>query len=98
MPAALVSRQRRRRFPERDLLERLRRYEDLLRQKNVNFQPLHPTSAADVNVASAEHASPTTASTTSQGRDSRASNYLDETKSEISYKDKVPVKSDSKPV
>ncbi|KAL1853106.1 hypothetical protein Daus18300_011934 [Diaporthe australafricana] len=100
VPAALVPRQRRRRFPERDLLERLRHYEDLLRQNNVNFQPLHPTSGADANVASAEHASPTNigASTTSQGRNSIASNSLDETQSEISYRDNAPVKSDSKPV
>ena len=41
MPATLAQRQRRRRFPERALLERLRRYEDLLRQNNVTFEPLH---------------------------------------------------------
>ena len=41
VPAALIPRQRRRRFPERELLERLRQYEDLLRQHNIRFEPLH---------------------------------------------------------
>lgn len=41
VPATLTTR-RRRRFPERELLERLRRYEDLLRQHQINFEPLHP--------------------------------------------------------
>ena len=35
---------RRRRFPERELLERLRRYEDLLRQNSIKFEPLHRNS------------------------------------------------------
>ncbi|RAK80778.1 Zn(II)2Cys6 transcription factor [Aspergillus fijiensis CBS 313.89] len=39
----LATRQRRRRFAERDLLERLRHYEDLLRDNNIPFQPLHPS-------------------------------------------------------
>lgn len=41
VPATQVSR-RRRRFPERTLLERLRTYENLLTQHNVKFEPLHP--------------------------------------------------------
>ena len=42
VPAAtLVFRQRRRRFPERELLDRLRHYESLLRDNNIRFQPLH---------------------------------------------------------
>ena len=32
---------RKRRFPERELLERIRMYEDLLRQHNITFEPLH---------------------------------------------------------
>ncbi|KAF7155944.1 hypothetical protein CNMCM6106_007856 [Aspergillus hiratsukae] len=44
VPATQV--RRRRRFPERELLERLRRYEDLLRQNNVQFQPLHHSIVA----------------------------------------------------
>jgi hypothetical protein len=39
VPATQV--RRRRRYPEKDLLERVRRYEDLLRQNNIQFQPLH---------------------------------------------------------
>lgn len=42
VPAAtLRPRQRRRRFPERELLDRLRHYETLLRHSNINFEPLH---------------------------------------------------------
>lgn len=42
IPAAtLVLRQRRRRFPERELLDRLRHYESLLRHNNIKFEPLH---------------------------------------------------------
>ncbi|KAF8847265.1 hypothetical protein BDZ45DRAFT_637229 [Acephala macrosclerotiorum] len=41
------SRQRKRRFPERELLERLRKYEDLLRQNNIKFEPLHKDSAGE---------------------------------------------------
>ncbi|KAJ4319332.1 hypothetical protein N0V84_006417 [Fusarium piperis] len=38
---ATQTRPRRRRFPERELLDRLRKYEDLLRQNRVKFEPLH---------------------------------------------------------
>ena len=41
VPATLAQRRRRRRLPERVLLERLRTYEDLLRQNNIAFEPLH---------------------------------------------------------
>jgi len=41
VPSTLAQRQRRRRFPERALLERLRKYEDLLQQNNIVFEPLH---------------------------------------------------------
>ena len=43
----LAQRRRRRRFPERALLERLRKYEDLLRQNNITFEPLHKDSARE---------------------------------------------------
>lgn len=45
VPASLAPRQRRRRFPERELLERIRRYEGLLQQNNIDFEPLHVSSA-----------------------------------------------------
>lgn len=99
VPAALVPRQRRRRFPERDLLQRLRHYEDLLRQNNVDFQPLHPTSPASATAMSAEQpslaAAAAAADTKTQGNE--ASDILD-TRSEMSPVDKAPMKSDSKPV
>jgi len=41
VPANLIPRQRRRRYLERELLERLDRYESLLRQNNIHFAPLH---------------------------------------------------------
>ena len=44
VPATLAQRRRRRRNPERVLLERLRKYEDLLRQNNITFEPLHKGS------------------------------------------------------
>ncbi len=47
VPATLAQRRRRRRFPERMLLERLRKYEDLLRQHNITFEPLHKDSARE---------------------------------------------------
>ena len=40
IPATLATRRRRRKFPERDLLERLRKYENLLRRNNIKFEPL----------------------------------------------------------
>ncbi|KAK3301745.1 uncharacterized protein B0T15DRAFT_404895 [Chaetomium strumarium] len=51
----LLPRQRRRRFPERELLERIRHYEDLLRQHHVRFEPLHPPAGG---VAVSDHVSP----------------------------------------
>ncbi|KAH7137389.1 fungal-specific transcription factor domain-containing protein [Dactylonectria estremocensis] len=48
VPTTMVPRQpRRRRFPERALLDRLRNYEDLLRKNNVRFEPLHKDWNAD---------------------------------------------------
>ena len=41
VPATLAPRQRRRQFPERELLESLRKYEDLLRQNNIKFEPFY---------------------------------------------------------
>ncbi|SPO03296.1 related to C6 transcription factor [Cephalotrichum gorgonifer] len=66
VPATLVPRTRKRRFPERELLDRLRHYEDLLRRNNVNFEPLHkehPTTSTSPNTESGydsaqEHADP----------------------------------------
>ncbi|KAK3327036.1 hypothetical protein B0T19DRAFT_460069 [Cercophora scortea] len=53
VPANMLGpRPRRRRFPERELLDRLGHYESLLRQHNVRFEPLHPP---DPNSVNAEH-------------------------------------------
>ncbi|KAL2871713.1 uncharacterized protein BJX67DRAFT_167727 [Aspergillus lucknowensis] len=41
IPASQVPRRRKRRFPERELLGRLREYESLLRQNDIKFNPLH---------------------------------------------------------
>ncbi|KAM0417241.1 hypothetical protein ACHAPT_012752 [Fusarium lateritium] len=43
---ATQTRPRRRRFPERELLDRLRKYEDLLRQNKVKFEPLHKDASS----------------------------------------------------
>ncbi|RKL03676.1 hypothetical protein BFJ68_g11420 [Fusarium oxysporum] len=44
---ATQPRQRRRRFPERELLDRLRRYEALMKQNNVKFDPLHEDNGTE---------------------------------------------------
>ena len=54
MPASLAQRQRRRRFLERAPLERLRKYEDLLPQKKVVFEPLHEVMAREKESSNAE--------------------------------------------
>ncbi|KAJ5225193.1 hypothetical protein N7468_006418 [Penicillium chermesinum] len=46
---ATQTRPRKRRFPERELLGRLRQYEDLLRQNNVPFDPLHKEQGPTAN-------------------------------------------------
>ncbi|KAI3395048.1 hypothetical protein diail_1871 [Diaporthe ilicicola] len=98
VPAGLVPRQRRRRFAEKDLLERLRHYEALLRQSHVDFQPLHPISPASAKDVPTEHTSPTTTVPISRGQDSGASDPLDDPPSNIPCRDKTPVQPDSKPV
>lgn len=47
VPATLTQRRRRRRFPERELLDRLRKYEDLLRQNSIPFEPMHGSSVEE---------------------------------------------------
>lgn len=54
VPASLAQRRRRRRFPERALLERLHKYEDLLHQNNITFKPLHNDSAREQESPNAE--------------------------------------------
>jgi len=41
---SFASRQRRRRFPERELLERISRYEGLLKENDISFDPLHSST------------------------------------------------------
>ncbi|KAI1375292.1 hypothetical protein F4677DRAFT_454930 [Hypoxylon crocopeplum] len=43
--------QRRRRFAERELLDRLHHYEDILRQNNIAFEPLHGSASATTATA-----------------------------------------------
>ena len=49
VPAKVAPCPRRRRFPERELLERLRHYERLLRQNSIKFEPLHSAAADKVS-------------------------------------------------
>ena len=44
---AAPTRSRKPRFPERSLLDRIRRYEELLRQNDVKFEPLHKEAAVE---------------------------------------------------
>ncbi|CZR60191.1 related to binuclear zinc cluster transcription factor that regulates the ratio between aurofusarin and rubrofusarin biosynthesis [Phialocephala subalpina] len=58
VPSTLQPRRRRRQFPESDLLERLRRYEDILRQKGVKVEPLTqpgPSASAGQSPAADAH-------------------------------------------
>lgn len=57
---ALAPRRRRRRFPERELLSRIRRYEDTLRHHHIPFEALHPEdddATASSPATPAQHAS-----------------------------------------
>lgn len=56
VPATLATRRRRRRFPERELLERLRKYEDLLRRNNIKFEPLSDHPSGEARLLNAERA------------------------------------------
>lgn len=59
---SLAPRPRRRRFPERELLDRLRHYEAILRENNINFEPLHPNpTAAEGDDATSESSKEKTA-------------------------------------
>ncbi|KAL9620222.1 MAG: hypothetical protein Q9160_005231 [Pyrenula sp. 1 TL-2023] len=49
-----VQRPRRRRFPESELLDRLHKYEDLLRQNNIAFEPLPKSSRREKDSPHAE--------------------------------------------
>lgn len=53
----LAQRPRRRRFPERALLERLRKYENLLRQNDIPFEPLHKGSGEEIQPVNARNGS-----------------------------------------
>ena len=44
VPATLAPRRRKRRFPEKALLERLSKYEELLRQNNIDFESVESES------------------------------------------------------
>ncbi|KAI0131913.1 hypothetical protein BJ170DRAFT_611687 [Xylariales sp. AK1849] len=54
VPAPVTRRRPRRRFPEKDLLERLRRYEELLHHNNISFEPLLKDPAAEKTSPTAE--------------------------------------------
>lgn len=54
VPATLATRRRRRKFSERELLERLRNYEDLLRQNNIKFEPLSKNPSGENRPLNAE--------------------------------------------
>ncbi|KAJ9602382.1 hypothetical protein H2200_013237 [Cladophialophora chaetospira] len=56
VPATVTKRQRRRRLPERDLSDRLRQYEDLLRRNNIAFEPLMKEPAGDNEPANDDNA------------------------------------------
>ena len=54
VPSTLATRRRRRRFPERELLERLRTYENLLRSNNIKFESFFKDPVGDKGPLNAE--------------------------------------------
>ncbi|TLD35302.1 C6 transcription factor [Venturia nashicola] len=54
IPTTLAPRRRKRRFTERDLLDRLRKYEELLRQNKIPFQALDKLSAGEEEATNAD--------------------------------------------
>ena len=77
---ATQPRRRRRRFPERELLDRVRHYEDLLRRNNVRFEPLHkdvksPVESDDEQQTEAGIADSSSASTPSQTKSACGAKY-----------------------
>lgn len=91
--ATRAPRQRRRRFAERDLLDKLHSYESLLRQHHIEFEPLHEDSSTvrqqtgtagnEVGYDSSDDGQPKPASTVDQSSTPSATS-----KSETVYKAK----------
>lgn len=54
VPASLAQRRRRRRFPEREILDRLLTYEHLLHRNNVIFEPFHKNLVGEKESLNAE--------------------------------------------
>lgn len=55
VPSTLAQRKRKRRFGDRELLEHLRKYEDLLRQNNIPFEPLRKNWAPRQEISNADN-------------------------------------------
>ena len=53
-PATLATRRRTRKAPERELLERLHKYEDLLRRNKIKFEPLSKDPSGEKSPLNAE--------------------------------------------
>jgi hypothetical protein len=51
---APVLHRRKRRYPERELLNRVRKYEELLRQNRIDFEPMHPDLSKEKDAGSIE--------------------------------------------
>ncbi|KAJ5102782.1 hypothetical protein N7532_003311 [Penicillium argentinense] len=51
IPSDQLPRRRKRRFPDKELLERLLEYEHLLRENHIYFSPLHGDSTDDYNIS-----------------------------------------------
>lgn len=75
VPSALHPRRRKRRFPERELLDRVRKYERLLRQNKIDFDPLQKDNTVDLEPSHAadDHISPDEQAETLKGHPSSQS-------------------------
>jgi hypothetical protein len=56
VPSTLTQRKRKRKFGDRELLDHLRKYEDLLRANNIPFEPLHQDWAPRPETSNTQHA------------------------------------------
>lgn len=55
VPSTLTQRRRKRKFGDRELLDHLRKYEDLLRENNIAFEPLNQDWAPRPERSNMEH-------------------------------------------
>lgn len=82
------TRPRRRRFPERQLLDRLRSYEELLRQNKIKFEPLHKESSSGARSENLQEESEDSGAEQSESERGGGSSPTDPSKPKSAYEAK----------